>query len=136
MGLPNGSGGILYYLIFFGNFSQVIIDVKILFGKITHLLDSRIRQMLVKGLSRNENRCSILVYDLHAPNISILFLRQTIVLNLYVKGKQSTDQHQTLEFSFSYKLFTSIFVTFGSKGQCKVYLVTWPVQNVTGQLLF
>ena len=22
------------------------------------------------------------------------------------------------------------------KGQCKVYLITWPVQNTTGQLLF
>ena len=33
--------------------------------------------------------------------------------------------------NFRVKLFSSSF----TKGQSKVYFITWPVQNVTGQLL-
>ena len=60
---------------------NAVINVKILFGKITHFTDREIRKKMIRDLYENENFGSILVQDLLTIGIQIQFLHLTIALN-------------------------------------------------------
>ena len=62
--------------------SKANLDEKILFGKITRHLDPEIRKMPVKAYYRTRIPHSILVYDLLAVEIKMLFQKLTMALNL------------------------------------------------------
>ena len=61
--------------------SKADLDEKILFSKITHQLDSGIRTLLLRACFGTKIQRSILVHNLHAICIDILFLNLKCTLN-------------------------------------------------------